>query len=300
MYRCTVVIPTFNRMELLKHTLESLRTQQLPRDHFEVIVVDDGSSDDTKELVLAYENCLNIRYFFKADEGFRVAAARNIGISHATSDICIFIDAGVILHSACLSAHVECHEASKKPLAVCGYVYCFARDDSDADKIRRTVDFGHPDNAIESMQQRRIWLDLREGFYQKYGDDIQVLPAPWLMYWTCNASARTCQLRSIGMFDEAFQSWGAEDVDLGYRLHRDGARLIINRRATAIHYPHPKDADANRASAANNLRYMGLKYSTPITMLLAESKRVDFMTFNDMIRDRGLAPIQSKPIPGSP
>ncbi|WP_408666841.1 glycosyltransferase, partial [Jatrophihabitans sp.] len=54
--RCSVVIPTYNRAELLRRTLDSLIGQDLGRDAFEVLVVDDGSSDGTAELARGYRD----------------------------------------------------------------------------------------------------------------------------------------------------------------------------------------------------------------------------------------------------
>ena len=69
--RCSVVIPTYNRVELLRRTLDSLVTQRLPSSEFEVLVVDDGSTDSTALLVDNYRDRLAVRYFFQPDEGWR-------------------------------------------------------------------------------------------------------------------------------------------------------------------------------------------------------------------------------------
>lgn len=61
--------------------------------------------------------------------------------------------------------------------------------------------------------------------------ELDRLPAPWRRFWTCNASAQTSQVRAVDGFDEAGNSWGAEDIDLGYRLHRNGARFVLRREA---------------------------------------------------------------------
>lgn len=285
---CSVIIPTYNRMRLLGYTLESLTRQSIPREEFEVIVVDDGSSDMTESVVDSYRDRLDLHYFFQEDKGFRVAKARNTGIASARAEVCVFIDSGVVPHSDCLAAHVAAHESSGGPVAVCGYVYCFNLDNEDAELINKSVDFSEPDAAIASLREKRQWLDVREAFYTKYSDDIQRLPAPWLMFWACDASARTRQLRSVGMFDEAFQRWGAEDVDLGYRLHADGARIVLNRQAEALHCPHVKSFGSNLESVARNLSYLGRKYQTPITMLFVENPEIDFLVVNDVIAERGL------------
>jgi glycosyltransferase involved in cell wall biosynthesis len=285
---CTVVVPTYNRKRLLQLTLESLDKQNLSRDRFEVLVVDDGSDDDTAAVVSTFEDRLDLRYFFQPDEGYRLARARNVGISWARGEICVFVDAGVLLHSGAMSAHVASHEASAEPLALNGYVFCFNLNNEDAALIRKVVDVDDVDATIASMARTGAWPDLREDFYTRYTDDFDHVPAPWLMHWGCHASARTEQLRKVGMCDEAFRQWGAEDLDLAYRLHRDGARFAVNRAASSIHYPHDKDHTDNAKSAQHNYRYMARKYRTPITRLLTEVPEINFGTLNEVIRERGL------------
>ncbi|WP_214104003.1 glycosyltransferase [Acrocarpospora catenulata] len=286
--QCSVVIPTYNRVGLLRHTLDSLVGQTLPTDQFEVLVVDDGSSDGTAEMVDTFRGRLNLRYFFQEDEGYRAAKARNVGIAAASSDIVVLIDSGVLAHSGCLQAHVDSHRSTAEPLAVVGYVYCFNLDNEDAILINQAIDFEDPDGTIARLEEKGNWLDIRELFYEMYGDNFGDLPAPWLNYWTCNVSARTDRLRRIGMFDEEFKRWGGEDIDLGYRLFRDGARFVLNRQAAAIHCPHEKSFDGNNEQAAGNYDYMYAKYGTPIIELLTHIGELDYFELNNIIKERGL------------
>ncbi|MGM1063814.1 glycosyltransferase family 2 protein [Saccharothrix sp. Mg75] len=286
--RCTVIVPTYNRRRLLELTLDSLAAQDLSRDRFEVLVVDDGSDDGTEAAVRAFEDRLDLRYFYQPDEGYRVAAARNTGIRHASGEVCVFVDSGVLLHSTSLAAHAAAHAAAREPLALNGYVYCFNLDNEDAELIRKVVDVDDVDASIESMARTGSWPDVREPFYARYSDDFGHLPAPWLMYWTCHASALTEQVRSIGMYDEALRQWGGEDLDLAYRLHRDGARFGVLREAESIHYPHDKNHEDNSRAALENYRYIAEKYRTPITRLLVEVPAIRFSAFNDVVEERGL------------
>lgn len=281
---CTVIVPTYNRAGLLRHTLDSLVRQKMAQGGFEVIVVDDGSSDGTAGVVDEYRSRLDLSYYYQEDEGYRAAAARNVGIGHARAGICVFVDSGVILHSGCLAAYVDRHRRSAEPIAVCGYVYCFNQDEDGAE-ISATVDFADPDAAMASLKAQGKWPDIREWFYAKYGDDFSGLPAPWLIYWTCSVSAETSQLKAVGMFDEQYRSWGAEDVDLAYRLHRHGVRFVLDRQACALHMPHAKDFEDHTRSAADNCRYFAEKYDTPITRLLIGN---DPFIINDIIIERNL------------
>lgn len=285
--RCTVVIPTYNREGLLHGTLDSLTRQTLPADRFEVVVVDDGSSDGTAAMVAGFADRLSVRYFFQEDKGFRAAKARNVGIEHAASDVCVFIDSGVLLHSGCLAAHVRAHEA-EGPVAAIGYVYGMNPDNAEAELINAAVAVDDPDITAQLLRGRGQGLDIRELFYARYGEEIGDLPAPWLLYWTANVSASTAQLRAVGMFDEEFTTWGGEDVDLGYRLHRDGARFVADRRAVAVHRPHEKVMGDHLELVAANYEHMRTKYRSPIITLLTEVPPEGIFDLNDIIRQRGL------------
>jgi glycosyltransferase involved in cell wall biosynthesis len=286
--QCSVVIPTYNRVELLRHTLESLTKQRLPLGSFEVLVVDDGSSDTTAAMVDGYRQRLNLRYFFQPDEGWRSAAARNVGIAQAEAEVIVFIDSGVLAHSGFLEAHLASHRASAGPLAVIGYVYGMNGDNEAAERIIATVDVNDPDASIARMHARCMHLDVREEFYERYGDDFAGLPAPWPMFWAANVSVRTDRLRAVGAFDESFDRWGGEDIDLGYRLHRAGTTFVLNRRASSIHYPHHKNIEHNDRCARENYLRMVKKYDTPIIRLLLESPEVNPFNINDVISNRAL------------
>src|ERR1035438_4569160 len=150
--KCSVIIPTYNRAPLLSHTLESLVRQSLPADEFEVLVVDDGSSDETSVMVEGFSTRLNLRYFFQEDEGWRTARARNVGIANAAADVCVFLDSGLLAHSGCLAAHVSSHEESPVPLAICGYVYGFNVDNQDADVIAKAIRSEEHTSELQSLR----------------------------------------------------------------------------------------------------------------------------------------------------
>ncbi|MCX0241732.1 glycosyltransferase family 2 protein [Streptomyces drozdowiczii] len=286
--QCSVVIPTYNRKAHLAHTLDSLVRQTLPRERFEVLVVDDGSSDGTEELVGGYADRLDVRYFFQPDDGWQVARARNVGIAAARADVTVMIDSGVVLHSGALAAHLTAHRKAPGPVALVGYLYGFTVDNADAEALEREIDTDDPDATMAAFAGSGTRFDIREYFYEKYTDDFNGLPAPWVVFWTGHVSAPTAAIRAAGGFDENFRSWGGEDLDLGYRLHRDGVRFELCRDASAIHLPHYKDFEENEDAAAPNYQYMARKYGTPITGLLTELRTVTPFDFNDVIVERKL------------
>ncbi|GAA0368789.1 glycosyltransferase [Micromonospora gifhornensis] len=281
--KCTVVIPTYNRSALLWHTLDSLTRQHMPADEFEVIVVDDGSTDNTAKIAASFQDRLDLRYHYQPDEGFRAGTARNVGIADARSPICVFTDDGVMLQADNLNQHVASHEATPGPTVVLPYIYGFSGDDSNFKVVGERLDVNDLDGSIERLQAKRECRDIRELFYDRYGEDLTRIPAPWQIFWTCNISADTAQLRAVGGFDEQFRTWGGEDLDLGYRLHRDGAQFIFNRQAKAIHIPHERPFEKLMHSATLNYRYMAEKYDSPVMRILAELKPRQFLDFNDLV-----------------
>ncbi|HST46737.1 glycosyltransferase [Jatrophihabitans sp.] len=287
--RCSVIIPTYNRAGLLRRTLDSLVAQTLPHADFEVLVVDDGSGDDTAELARSYTDRLDLKYFFQPDEGWRVAQARNVGIAHAAGAVCVMVDTGVLLHSGCLAAHLRSHQEAGGPVAVCGYVFGFDCAPTEVEELTGILDAGDLDAGIERISRSGRWTDTREPFYANPDNDFDRLPAPWVFYWTCNVSAPTARLRAVGGFDEQFRSWGGEDIDLGYRLFLDGARFVLNRAASSVHYPHPKNPGDLNHQARANYRYMAQKYDTPVGRLLKSfGGALHCYNINGLITARGL------------
>ncbi|MCR8843248.1 glycosyltransferase [Paenibacillus sp. SC116] len=278
-YSASVIIPTYNRINNLKRSLDSLVEQQLPKEEFEVLICDDGSSEDTLGLVKQYNNVLNIKYFFQEDKGFRAAAARNLGISNAEGNICIFIDNGIILHKDAIQEHIKAHQESSKASAVLGYVYGYDMATSNHEEIRGVVEQNSIDGAIDTLRNMKI-LDIREKIYVEFGDDLETWPAPFVVFWTCNVSVPQKTLLEIGMFDESYITWGGEDIDLGLALLQHGVSIKLARSSMSIHFPHEKehdweiDEDKGMFELNQKKEYLISKYSSP------ELKR--WMEINDI------------------
>lgn len=288
--RCSVVIPTYNRAELLSYTLESLTRQTLAAERFEVLVGDDGSTDHTTAVIDRYRDRLELRHLYQEHDGVGAARARNACIREATGDVCVMIDSGVMAHSGMLAAHLATHDSAPGPVAVIGYVYGFDLDGGYRSELEKLIDPWDTDGTIERLATRGDHPDVRDEFYLRYDDDFADLPAPWIMYWTCNVSARTSQLHDVGMFDEDFRALGGEDLDLGYRLHCDAARFVLDRAASSVHYPHPKDFSQNLTSAMVTYQRMIEKYRSPVMPLLMAVPTIHPFNINDVIPVLDLPP----------
>ena len=292
----TVIVPTYNRSKLLAYTLHSIHRQKINQSYLEVIVVDDGSSDDTLAVVEQYKKHLNLKYFFQEDKGYRVASARNIGIANAGSDILIFVDSGVLLGEGCLWAHINAHLGSHEPLAVIGYVYGFDQDNARGEELADRIDCNAPEASIACFRASEEHLDIREVCYRRYNDELSNLPAPWVFFWTCNVSVSRESLEKTGPFDENFDlCWGVEDQELGLRLHRNQVKICLNREAAAIHYPHLKNAEEKFRQIGRNREYFHRKHNLLETDLYLRTEEFEL---NDVLIALGddRLPADGKPV----
>lgn len=246
--KVSVVIPTYNRKELLKYTLESLKVQTLSLDQFEVIVVDDGGSDGSDHIVSQFSDSINIKYFWQEDLGFRAGKARNIGTAIATGKYIVYLDSGVLLGRDSLAEHMRIHSQNVEPTVVIGYVYGFEVGNSVSKEIEKIVDCFEVDRTICELH-KLCAFDIREKQYDQIGDDISTWPAPFDILWTCHVSASRDELLRAGLFDEGFNTWGGEDVDLGVRLFLNKNRFQLARNARSFHWPHANDMNEKKSKS---------------------------------------------------
>ena len=104
----SVIIPTHNRREVLKKVLISLFDQTYPRKAYEVIVIDDGSTDKTEAMINELNAPCSLAYLRQEKKGS--VAARNYGLSEARGEVIIFIDSDVIVGPDFIEEHLSSHK----------------------------------------------------------------------------------------------------------------------------------------------------------------------------------------------
>jgi glucosyl-dolichyl phosphate glucuronosyltransferase len=118
----SVIIPTYNRAETLEKTIESLARQTYPKDHYEIIVVDNNSMDSTRDVVERLKGCaaVEIQYLFEPRQG--VHCARNTALKRARGDILYYTDDDMIADADLLMEIVKPFALSSKVATVTGRV----------------------------------------------------------------------------------------------------------------------------------------------------------------------------------
>ena len=215
--KISVIVPTHNRATTLRNTLAALDAQTLPRDEFEVIVVDDGSDEDNRERIRRYRADYNFTLVEKHQGG--LASARNLGSEHAKGELLHFLDDDVVPEADTLEQHLASHAAELDRVAVVGSL-----------PFPKSVKL---DNFL--------WYLERAGHYDLYKHPRKYPGGkPPLPPMNGNSSIQRDLFCEIGRYDESFKQYGSEDLELGHRLAQAGVRFVYNPRAVGYH-DHIKD-----------------------------------------------------------
>jgi GT2 family glycosyltransferase len=213
--RISVIIPTYNRAELLEKTLRAYVEQSGDHQICEVLVVDDGSRDHTAAVVEEWSKnpTLSVRYLKQENHG--IASARNHAIRKAKGELLLFGDDDVIPGCDMVAHHVAWHDRHPEPNA----------------GLLGLVTWAPEVNATPFM----VWSGLY-GPQFNFGYFAEDLELDFRHAYFCNTSVKASFLAQNGVFDETFRQYGWEDIELGYRLCTKGYRLLYSSEAVGYHY----------------------------------------------------------------
>jgi glycosyltransferase involved in cell wall biosynthesis len=217
--RISIIIPTFNRAAILRKTLKGYAEQVGDHQIRELLVVDDGSKDDTVSVAREWNNSplLNVRYLRQENSG--LSAARNHGIREAKGELLLFGDDDIIPSPKMVAEHLAWHRMHPEPnVGILGLVHW-------APEI----------NATPFM----VWSGLY-GPQFNFGYFEPGMELDFRYAYFCNTSVKASFLAQCGLFNEAFlyggKTYGWEDIEFSYRLSVRGYRLLYNPAAIGYHH----------------------------------------------------------------
>lgn len=216
----SVIIPTHNRREILVKSLTALFHQSVPKEHYEIVIVDDGSTDGTETYIqsILQSSPVQTHYFSQMNKG--PAAARNLGIRQAKGDIVLIIGDDIITTPTFIEEHEKSH--SNHPNILIGILgYITWSPELNVTPFMHWLENGGPQFSYYQIEQR---IDVT--------DDIVCY------FYTSNISFKKKLFEDYGYFDEDFPYAAFEDTELGFRLRKSGLHLLYNKNAIAYHY-HP-------------------------------------------------------------
>ena len=209
----SVVIPTYNRLPILKKCLSALEKQLIPVgiEGFEIVLVDDGSTDGTRSWLKENSKKFPHLHLIEQDHS-GPAAGRNLGVQNSKGDVIVFIDSDLVVTNTFLESHylgLISYWKSK------GTKLCFTYG-----TVINTSIFDNP-----TLEKYKI-------------QDLS-----WAYFATGNVAIDKKILENSGLFDTSFCLYGWEDLELGERLRTMGVELIKCPRAVGYHWHPPLTMD---------------------------------------------------------
>jgi len=224
--RATIQFCTYNRAALLERVLDACFEQTVAPDAYEIVLVNDGSSDGTHAIIgRAIARHEQAKQAGIAMPGFTVidqanaglAKGRNVGISRAQGERIIFIDDDVLPLPNFVEEHLAAQDA-------------YARSHRDTAEV---IVRGGAIN-VESFDD----LPLPIWSLKHYSGNF---------FWTTNVSVPLATIRAIGGFNDSFSEYGWEDIDVGLRLRSRGVKAVFNKQALVYHWkPRPRSTNVEK------------------------------------------------------
>ena len=258
----SVVIAAHNQRERLRLVLSGLAVQTFSG-QLEVVVVDDGSTDGTGDLLDAYDH-IPIKVI-PLNTNVGRCRARNIGIAEARGDLIAFLDGDALPGPDWLAQHWQLFQCYNGVTS--GFQYCLPRleyvqdpqgglpwEDVPAavahamrtypEEFRVTEaaiqsDFGAIDRLAQEGGYPFPELKLMQDQVQALFDQVPDSPIGWISFYPHNASAPRTALEEVGGFDEELPH--SEGWDLAYRLMRHGCKMCFAAKAQSYHLYHHHD-----------------------------------------------------------
>ena len=248
----SIIIPVYNRKEMVRKASEFLFNQNYAKENYEIVVVDDGSTDGTEEMVNSLSPPCRLVYLHQDRKGPHIA--RNLGIENAQGKIIIFIDSDVFAPPNFIDEHMRFHRRFKNVI-VSG-------------------------PTVRTDKLKDVFSDIKR---RKFRESL-AWSGPSLI--TSNLSVKREFLLKVGGFDGEFVGMGWHDWELGLRLKKLGLKVKRNVEAIVYHYKRkrrlldiPSLCEKRRERGINAVLYYKKHPSLKVKMGI----RVHSLFFNKFI-----------------
>ncbi|NQW69430.1 MAG: glycosyltransferase family 2 protein [Betaproteobacteria bacterium] len=251
----SILLATYNWPQALKLCLESLATQT--DQDFEIIIADDGSTNETKQLIekIKHNHPIPMTHLWQEDQGFRKTKILNQAIAAAHGNYLIFLDGDCIVQPDYVARH--------RALAQKGYLITGSRVLLDQSLTKRLLNW--PNWDYKRFASKLLSYRL-SGCINKYWPlQIKLSNSSWRDYqkfvWRrikgCNMACWKEDAEAINGFDESMTGWGHEDADFVFRLQRHHIKRKSGSWSTEVlHLFHKIHDQSHAAENARKVRAM--------------------------------------------
>lgn len=259
--KASVIIPVFNQINSLLVCLKFFAYQTLEPTSYEVIVVDDGSQDDLKNLDSCSKLFEQLPYTIKIihQNNKGRAIARNTGVKYAEADCIVFCDGDRFPENDFLEKHILHHKKFKNT-AVFGKPYDFFGDYNKLDIVN--FDTIHKYSRTPQYYDKIIKL-YKPNMYTE--SDIA-----WISFLVGNSSMMKDTFINVGGFSDDFKSWGFEHYDLALRLMNNNIQIMHDRTINNYHIPHKRPESFYKKSILESIKVLSNKHKDKSIGLLKD------------------------------
>lgn len=234
----SLCISTYNWAEALELCLESVLLQTHLPD--EIIIGDDGSTEETKKLIdrLRPKFSIPVKHIWQPDEGFKLAQIRNKSFAAATANYIIQIDGDLILNKYFIEDHLRfAHRGTfisgaRSLLNAEGAKNLFSR--KNIEYIAKHYRLAKKYNATRFLPAAFVMHQLQKGRRQ-----IKYVLGANMSFWKDD-------ILKVNGYNEDFKGWGKEDNDLSIRLSNAGIKLHFLKFAGVVYHLYHKEASKER------------------------------------------------------
>jgi GT2 family glycosyltransferase len=262
----SIVTTTRTKVAHLRAALRNLAKRAEGRSDVELVVVNDGSEDDTEAFLDGFQAefpCVRLR-----TDRVGLASARNAGVRASTGTHLLFMDDDIVLGEGYLDALMAAIAACPDRVQVGNL------DNVHIDNVEPLLEearqpwFGGFPPLDELTAHNSMFTAARHLFAGTRTDGGEpVVTAGW---WAVSTGGNMCVPREAweraGGFDEHFKSWGPEDAEFCFRLFRLGYTARFNPGCRLYHLDHRRDTVATKLSLMQNAGYMMKKHGKPMEL----------------------------------
>lgn len=276
----SVITSTYNKDKYLDLTLAGFALQTDRQ--FEIVIVDDGSEDNTENVIDKYADKLTIQYF-KQQKNSGISVARNLALKKANGDYIIVTDddripcpdfvaehkkalrGGKAIVSIGKQGRVLSFYSNRIPLAFDEWIRLFSNHrhllDALTDVQLFTADelMANFNACIERFELNPYDPSGLHPIADKYGENLEGYHFGWCQAYGGNIAFDRTKLTSDIYYDEAFQGYGAEDVDFAYQLYLQNFHFRFTKGALNYHQEHARNP-RERQQQFRNIEYLLNKY----------------------------------------
>ena len=270
-----VLVSSFQRPNHLRRVLHSIAAQRDVDGQFEVVVTDDGSQDETFEVVESFAKSVRFPVAFTTHrhETYQLARCRNEGVVASEAPYLLFLDGDCLIPPD----HLRCHLDARKPGVVfAGYCALLDRQTTDQLGVNEIQSGEFVKLASQSELQKLAKMDRKARFYEF----IRHPSKPKL--FGGNVGIHRTDYEEINGYDEAFEGWGCEDDDLRVRLRQAGKRIrsILSwTRTYHLWHPPGSTTPAEWKAGSNVSRLLRKTVQTSCERGLRQTRSTDVTRF---------------------